>query len=697
MTTGIQQRSELKDLAYPDFSSWYSPSIQVESFKIHRLWDALLRWKLPVLAFVMVLTSFAWISSGLLTPRYEATASLRLDGRNLEIPQPRSSDAYDRIDPVALETQIKAITASEVLAVAARQVGLKYYAEFNKSLFPENSDPVDLSEEERDAILLRALGEAVAVNQVGASGVATLSVRSRDPVLAAHTANAIADNFIKHQTSQARARIMEAIDALVAQQSELERQLGEREREIVRLQEEHGLVFSDEPRVASALFGNVREMLIQSEADLAQDEQRYDTLSQKSRRAEAIKEISFSPLIQELRTERARLTIEMTAISADISSLHPRMISAKNRLTEIDAIIDQEVDRLAAALRTETAALSRRVEMLRSKLEGLEVESRIKAESRIRLTALVEESEALRRSIETLKTQIESIGAGLGLQQSNVDFVSRAIPPADPVFPRRKIIVAGALAGATGLAGLFLLALTLFDRRITSFSQIGLIQSLTGCIVVGALPLQKRTNLALTAAQSSYMRSLKPIVGSLGLQHGLFTSIAVYPLSPGDGASTFVRALGLLCSRLEFRTLLFDLSMDGQLAREFIASRENFSVAGKISIEQGVGFAVRDTCEPRLHVLHSPFHGCSQNFRDVADAIKQVANDYDLVIVDCPPLTDDANVLRVAEAMDRALIVTTAEMTRIDHLRFSLGMSLSALGLRPQIVLNRVDRADFII
>lgn len=690
----IQHQTMFTDPAHSELSREHLSWGQFESFEMRRLWDAFLRWRLLVIAFVTLVTSVAWIISVLLTPRYEARAILRLDGPQADIVRPISSDAYNRIDPVALETQVEAVTGAQILEDAARGVGLRYYSEFNKSLFLMDGNPNYFSPDGREALFMNIFRLAISVKQVGASGVVGVSVRSRDPFLAARTANAIAETFIKNRLNEARARRLEALDALVMQQSELERQLDEREGDITRLQQKEGLLFPEEVNSGSTLFANVRQLFIQSEADLAQAEKRYGTLDRSGDRAGVLKDVSFSPLIQELRTTRTNLLIQLSSLVNEYGPQHPRVTEAKKRLADMDATINQEVERLASALRTEADGLRRRVDMLRNHLEALDAEARSKAQARIRLTALAEQSEDLRRSIQTLKTQIDSIGADLGIQQSSASFISRAAIPIKPVFPNKKIIVGGAMVGSIGMTCLFLLAITLFERRITSFSQIGKVQAFTECAVLGALPLHRRSRLSLTDERSSYMRNIEDIVWSLGLQQGSSTSIGVCPLVQRDGASTFSKALGLCCARLHFRTLLIDPSPDGTLAWEL--GLEALEVHEDVGPVRQITGNVRESSEPGLYVLHRPLHGQCDIPRHVASSSGDVSGTYDVVIIDCPSLTANADALRLAAGLDRVFIVTTADMRRIGYLRFKLESLVAAFGIRPEIVLNRVDRAAFI-
>jgi hypothetical protein len=67
-----------------------------------------------------------------------------------------------------------------------------------------------------------------------------------------------------------------------------------------------------------------------------------------------------------------------------------------------------------------------------------------------------------------LKVQIDRIEAEIALQQSSADFISRAVPPSKPSYPKRKMIAGGAFVGITGLSVLFVVGLALTDRRIKS-------------------------------------------------------------------------------------------------------------------------------------------------------------------------------------------------------------------------------------
>jgi uncharacterized protein involved in exopolysaccharide biosynthesis len=169
------------------------------------------------------------------------------------------------------------------------------------------------------------------------------------------------------------------LDALAAQQAELQKRLRDVEEDIVQMREGNRLLFSEEPAAAASAYANLRQKLIESEAELAQSEHRYRLISEsKSRAGEANREIAFSPLIQALRQQRAALTIESTAISPDIGPLHPRMIAAKEKVADVDRIIGEEVERLGSAVKNEAESLRKKVEDLRARLASMQGEFRDK-------------------------------------------------------------------------------------------------------------------------------------------------------------------------------------------------------------------------------------------------------------------------------------------------------------------------------
>ena len=539
-----------------------------EAFDFSLLWGTFWQWKFPLIALILAVTAAAWAASGLLSPRYEAAALIRLASDDLDVLGEGRRDPRGYIDPVALESQVRAVKGAEILKDAAQAVGLRYYNEFNGAFFPKFSlfgiSAFFKSDEDRGrfgesedetavSTIVAALDRAAEVTQLGKSGIAQISILSQDPRLAALTVNEIGEGYIQSQLLRARARRLQGLDALVAQQAELQKRLRDVEEDIVQIREGNQLLFSEEPAAASSAFASLRQKLIESEAELAQAEHRYQSISEgKPGRGEANREIEFSPLIQALRQQRAALMIESTAISPDIGPLHPRMIAAKERVADVDRIIGEEVERLRSAVKNEAEFLRKKVEDLRAHLASMQGEIQGQTKSRIHLTGLLAQSEALRASIETLKGQIDRIEAEIALQQSSADFISRAVPPSKPSYPKRKMIAGGAFLGVTGLSVLFVVGLALTDRRIKSVKQINLMEASIGYPVLGVLPLHTALKLdpRTLDVDSLYMRSVAAITGALGINQNTLTTMGVYPLCPRDGGTSFSISLALCCSRM---------------------------------------------------------------------------------------------------------------------------------------------------
>jgi capsular exopolysaccharide synthesis family protein len=174
-------------------------------------------------------------------------------------------------------------------------------------------------------------------------------------------------------------------------------------------------------------------------------------------------------------------------------------------------------------------------------------------------------------------------------------------------------------------------------------------------------------------------------------------SIVLTSAEPGEGKSTVAIYLALANSDRGKKTLL----VDGDLRRPSIHAR--FGMTPKVGLSNVLNGEMnwRDAIlavegRPNLAIL--PAGPSSHRAADLigpylAELLNDFAKDFDMVILDSPPLLGFAECLQMADAADGVLVVTNAGETK----RKSVAAVVSALNrVRANIigvVLNRVSRS----
>jgi chromosome partitioning protein len=157
------------------------------------------------------------------------------------------------------------------------------------------------------------------------------------------------------------------------------------------------------------------------------------------------------------------------------------------------------------------------------------------------------------------------------------------------------------------------------------------------------------------------------------------TVIATYNLKGGVGKTATATNLAWLAARAGYRTLLWDLDPQGA-ATFYFRVQPKLRGGGKrlAAGELDVGAAVRATDFPNLDLLPADFRcrtldallASDDRPRDrLQGVIDQVRQDYDLILLDCPPSIGRTteNVFALADALLVPLIPTTLSVRTLEQ------------------------------
>jgi polysaccharide biosynthesis transport protein len=299
--------------------------------------------------------------------------------------------------------------------------------------------------------------------------------------------------------------------------------------------------------------------------------------------------------------------------------------------------------------------------------------------------ALKQEADTDKALYEELIRKIREAGINASFESSSIRLADVARPALYPTFPKTMLNALLALLGSTiiGLSIIFLmdaLDTTVVDsEHLQRELRVPLLPSLpVGKFTMGILPMQdlpggsqfneisaKETLAAPNAAFDEAIRTLRSsILLSAGLEHHP-RSILVTSASPGEGKSTIALYLAAAHSQQQRRTLLIDGDMRRPVIKLGVSNDRGLSdvVNGTMHWKEAVQTPY---AYPDLDILSA-----GPSSRRVADRIGMVLRsildeaerEYDLVVIDSPPLLGFAEPLEIAALADSVIIVARAGRT----------------------------------
>lgn len=456
-----------------------NPNVSDVDVDLARLWKAIVgSWK--IIVAVALIAAFAGLAFAMLAaPHYKAATRILIETRESVYTRPGQSAEADRpiFDEEGVTSQVELVSSSDILRTVVRELDLVNNEEFAPrnsplrnllAMFGLASNPSGQSIEER---VVSAVREQLTVYRVERSRVIVIEFSSRQPELAASVPNAIADAYLGIQQEAKLVANADATDWLAPEIEQL--------REQVRVAEELAAEF----RSSSNLF------LGQNNATLA-SQQLSETSTELSRvRAErsaavskavevrtaletggsieAMPEVLSSPLVQRLVERRVQINTDIADLSTTLLENHPRIRSLRSQLADLDRQIREEGRKVLQALEREGASAQRREQELTAELNQLKAASAVSSEQEVELRALEREAAAQRELLESYLTRHREASSRFERNYLPVDarVFARAMPPAEPYFPKPVPIVGASFAGALMLAMLVVLMRELFSGR----------------------------------------------------------------------------------------------------------------------------------------------------------------------------------------------------------------------------------------
>jgi capsular exopolysaccharide synthesis family protein len=316
--------------------------------------------------------------------------------------------------------------------------------------------------------------------------------------------------------------------------------------------------------------------------------------------------------------------------------------------------------------------------------------------------SLKREADADKTLYEELVRKIKEAGINAGFQNSSIRIADPARPANKPVFPNMKLNVVLAFLFSSLLAAGAAVMSDVLDKSVRNPEQIA---SLFKTEVMGSLPAVKSWRRHLVAARATeegatalvragdagpvdrnrsvtgFEEAIRTLRNSilLGTFDRRLQSLMVTSATPAEGKTTTAVHLAIAHAQQKHKTLL----IDGDLRRP--------GVHGRLGINPETGLAavlqngmlwreklVKLTELPDLDILPSGLSSrCAANLigARLPRILEEAAGEYDLIVIDSPPMLGFPEPLQIAAAVDGVVVVARAGRTN----RNAVGSALTTL------------------
>lgn len=676
----------------------------------HYLW--ILRrhiWK--IVAFVAACMLVAFVVSARIKPIYESTATIDIDmsAPSGIVGQGSTAPATTEDPEMFLATQIKLIQSDAVLRPVAEQFQL-----LNPQGQHKGQTLGQAQEAAKEPVSLGGLRVTRPLNTY----LLLISDRSPDPNVAAEVANAVANSYLA-RTYDLRIRSSASLSSFMSQQlDELKAKMEKSSLALAQFEKDLNVINPEEKTdILSARLLQLNTEYTNAQAERVSKEAAWNAMKSGSVEAAAVS--SQGANLAKLNDALVQAQQNLAKAKSVYGANHPEYRKAASELAEVQKQLDDTRRSISSEIEIEYRESLNREQMLQKAVAETKAEwDRVNASS-FQYQQLKQEAAADKALYNELITKIHEAGINAGFKDNNIRIADVARPSSTPVYPsiRRNLMLAFFFSTCLAIGAVLLL-----DSLDSTLRDPEEASRFLGTEVIGTLPLDRNLSPLPKVPESEAAASLagtedggrgKRYYRSIsGFEEAVRTirntillsdfeqrlrSIVLTSAEPGEGKTTTAVYLAIANAAHGKKTLLVDadLRRPSIHARFGLAPREGLSnvLTGELAWQDVV---IPVESRPNLTLL--PSGPGSHRAADLigsrlAELLDEFAKEYDLVILDSPPLLGFAECLQMADAADGVLIVTRAGVTQ----RKAVATVVSTLQrLRTNVigvVLNKVTQS----
>lgn len=560
------------------------------------------------------------------------------------------------------------------------------------------------------AILIAKTASTLKVKSMPHTRIIEATIKSSDPHLAADFLNVLSQEFIAQNQESRLIATQHTGDWLNRELNDARDKLRQSEDAIQEYAKNTGLVYTNETtNVATEKLQQYQQALSNATADRIAKQARLELA--RSSPPESLAEVLNDATLRDLQLKITDLKRQIADLSTVFNPEFSKVRRVQAELTSLLAAFDRDRADVLNRIRTDYEESLRKENLLRGAYDEQTVDVTGQGEKAIQYNILKRDVDSNRQLYDAMLQQMKQASIATAMHASSVRVVDPADVPLRPVSPSFTLNSAlGFLAGLL-LSSAAVLIRSEADRTLRSHGDIkqwaelpelGTIPNANG--QGGSYYLYKgsrrsgrarkfRLRLSVTNSRSAggnielgaWQGSATILAESF---RGTLTSIltkdengrrpqviVLSSANPSEGKTTAVTNIAIAAAEIGMKVLVIDADLRRpRLHRLWNLSNEHGLVDWlQQAPTDSMALIVRSPNLPNLHVLTSGaetstapqlFH--SSKF---AALIKQLRAEYDMILIDTPPMLQIADARIISRQADGVVLVARAGQTSREALR----------------------------
>jgi uncharacterized protein involved in exopolysaccharide biosynthesis len=603
----------------------------------------------------------------LITPvRYAATALVVVDPREQRVTNEQDVLPGIGQDAAALQSLIEIAKSDGFLRPLIERLKI--------------ASDEDIAGSETDTSkLLEKFRNRLDISRRGLTYVIAMTVISNNPQKAASYANALAEAFVAYQTEARTIATDDAADWLNSRLKTLSDRLRASEDAVAAFRRDHKIVNTGRD-------GTTQQLRI---TDLTQQVSvaRLRTEEAKTRYQQAQRDLKANvegpvkqDLLSILRAQRSALNDQIAQKRAVLGDRHPDLVIAYSQLGELNKQIETERKRNIESAKSEYESLLEQQKVLEGQLKSVESEILVDGQAIVKLQELQRDADANRNIYEQFLSRYKTTNEQRLLQTSQAKIASPATPPVRSTRPPLVLLLAAlALASllTSGAAVAVLNSKKLSEPQLSARAAPAIAPKLQHAVPVWAtIPRFVPREVKRTVWQkpivsigeldvSQYLAGLLETIGDTPGDGGKV--VVVSSVEIGAGASTVAQSLNRAALNGDLISALIEVGPGVGAPRQTASSTERITGTG------------RHTSRASLRSINQLLGSDRNGGMHAADDVRA---DFDLIVIDAPPLRDEPEIASLLGQADVVILVArdvAADQGAIDGARALLSKSGSAM------------------
>ncbi|MGD9968170.1 MAG: GumC family protein [Hyphomonadaceae bacterium] len=689
------------------------------SLRLQSLWGAMLRrWKLLAVVFFGI-AALAIAVIALMPPKYSSTATILIrPGLDRRLTEAQSETAGASPTPASLsaavDSEVELLRSDETARVVVRELGLVEDPEWNRAL-PRNllgrhyvtAAATDAAAEAETA---RTLAKAVQVRRRALSEVVDIRAEARHPARAAEIANAYVEAYLANSVAAENTTTERAAAWLLERLRTLQADLADKEEAVANYRRESGLLVGTGESLTEQQVRSVQENVILARSELAERNARYAhvrSLAENGASPDSTGDALASNVIRDLRNQEAELTSAQAQLETTLGERHPDVINGRQRIADVRSQINAEMQRIAASAEGEVRVAQARLGTLQAALSSAGGQMAGSNQAQVRLAQLMREANAAQVVYDAFLQRYHQVHRQGETAPLQVRVVSQALPADAPVWPDARWAALFAVLLGLSAGALVVIAVEMVSDPVVSADDV---ERRLGMPILASIPSVPNRALRLLAPDarhpagyltdkplSSYAEAMRVMRTSIRFasHDGSVDVVALTSSRPNEGKTTCALSLARAAALSGQKVILLDCDLRHGTLNQLL----------NISPLHGLWHVLARSVDWRsvtgedeasgAHILPSaPGAFASADLlasEAMTSLLEELRANYDLVVLDCPPVWAVADTRVLASLADGVVLVGRWNKTSVSALASAVRHLQPSAARIVGVVVNGVD------